>query len=193
MRPRLDESDIYEIALKQFAEYGYKKTTLEDIAKELDMTGANLYSYVNSKQVLYHNSVAYALKKWQTYVIDSVKDLESSAERFETLCRCSIEYLGKDEIFRKVLKRDPDIFPIFPEADQYEEINGHSFELLRAVIEQGIEDGAFADINAEKTTRVLFTIYKTLIVETYIKDDEDSIMDAFSETMSVIMNGLLKR
>lgn len=193
MRPRQDEERIYETALQLFASYGYKKTTLEDIAQELGMTGANLYSYSNSKQSLYHNCVAYALSKWQNYVLDAISGIEDSCEYFTELCRCSIEYLGMDDTFRKILKRDPDIFPMFPEADPYEEINSHSFLMLKNALDRGVGDGTFAPIDTEKTTRILFTIYKTLIIETYIRDDEDSVRESFPEIMDVITKGLLSR
>ena len=193
MRPRQDEVRIYEAALQVFAAYGYKKTTLEDIAQELGMTGANLYSYANNKQSLYHDCVAYALGKWQNYVRDSISGIDDSCEYFKSLCRCSIEYLGIDNTFRKILKRDPDIFPMFPEADPYEEINSLSFLMLKNALDRGVSDGTFAHIDTGKTTRILFTIYKTLIIETYIRDDEDSVMESFPEIMDVITKGLLSR
>lgn len=193
MRPRQDEERIYEAALQLFAAYGYKKTTLEDIARELGMTGANLYSYSNSKQALYHNCVAYALNKWQTYVRDSINGIEDSCEYFTSLCRCSIEYLGQDDAFRQILKRDPDIFPMFPEADPYEEINSLSFLMLKNALDRGVSDGSFAPVDTEKTTRILFSVYKTLIIESYIREDEDSVMEIFPATMDLIMRGLLRR
>ncbi len=193
MRPRQDEVRIYETALKLFASYGYKKTTLEDIAQELDMKGANLYSYATSKLALYHNCVSYGLNKWQTYVVDSISGIEDSYEYFTKLCQCSIEYLSHDNIFRLILKRDPDIFPMFPEADPYEEINSRSFDILKAALDRGVKDGTFAPIDTEKITRVLFTMYKTLIIESYIRDDDDSIMESFPEIMLVITKGLLRR
>ena len=193
MRKRIDENKIYEVALKQFAKYGYKKTTLEEIADKLGMTGANLYSYTNSKQDLYHDSVSYGLKKWQNYVLDSLEGIDEPAERFKTLCSKSVEYLGKDKTFRTILKHDPDIFPMFPEADPYEEINIDSYRLLKDSIERGVAAGVFADVDIENCTRLLFTIYKTLIIETYIKDEEALGSGGIEETINVLMKGILKR
>lgn len=193
MRQRLDENRIYEIALKQFANFGYKKATLEDIAAELNMTGASLYSYTNSKQELYHEAVGYALKKWQTHVITAIEGIENSEEYFITLCKSSIEYLNDDKTFRTILKRDPNIFPLFPEADPYEEINKDSFFMLKEALDKGIKSGEFADIDTLKCTKLFFSLYKTLIIETYIKDDAVEVLDDFPEMLHVLINGLKKR
>lgn len=193
MRQRLDENQLYEIALKQFAEYGYKKATLEDIAAELNMTGASLYSYASSKQSLYHDCVGYALKKWQSHVLEAIDGIDSSEEYFITLCKSSIEYLNGDKVFRTILKRDSNIFPLFPEADPYEEINKDSFYMLKAAIDKGVEAGEFEEVDTFKCTEILFSLYKTLIIETYIKDGANEIMDTFPEIMQVLLNGLKKR
>ena len=37
--------EIFQTALKLFAHYGFKKTTVEDIASELGMTKSNIYFY----------------------------------------------------------------------------------------------------------------------------------------------------
>jgi len=193
MRQRLDENRIYEIALGQFANYGYKKATLEDIAAELHMTGASLYSYASSKQALYHDCVGYALRKWQAYVLEAIDGIEDPEEYFITLCRSSIEYLNGDKTFRTILKRDTNIFPLFPEADPYDEINRESFYMLKAALDKGVEAGKFEEIDTLKCTEILFSVYKTLIIETYIKDEAAEVLDTFPEIMQVLLNGLKKR
>ena len=65
MKPKEDISTIYEAALEVFAEYGFKKATLEDIAGQLGMTKGNLYRYARNKKDLYRNTVRYALLRWQ--------------------------------------------------------------------------------------------------------------------------------
>lgn len=192
MRQRIDESQIYEIALKQFAEYGYKKTTLEDIASELQLTGAGLYSYATSKQALYHDCVGYALKKWQNHVISSIENIQDPKDYFINLCQSSIEYLNNNITLRTILKKDTDIFPLFPESDPYEAINRDSFFTLKTALDNGVKSGVFRDMDTFVCTEILFSIYKTLIIETYIKDETNEVMDIFPEMMNLMLNGLLK-
>ena len=68
MRKKLDNELVYKTALGFFSRYGYKKTTLEDIADALNMTGSSIYSYASSKQALYYDCISYAIDKWQESV-----------------------------------------------------------------------------------------------------------------------------
>ena len=48
------KEDILQIALKHFANKGYENTTLEDIAKEIDITKPAIYYYFKNKEELYN-------------------------------------------------------------------------------------------------------------------------------------------
>lgn len=193
MRQRQDDIKIYEAALRQFAKFGYRKTTLDDIADELNMTGAGLYLYAANKQALYRDSVAFALGQWQDFVKESLASIEDPKAFFVTLCRSSIEYLSDHPVFRKILERDPEIFPVFPEADPYEDINTESFRMLKDALDHGVETGTFRPVDTMSSSKVLFSMYKTLIYESYIREDSETVIDAYLGFIDVVLNGLLAR
>ncbi len=193
MRKRQNEEKIYEAALKQFSKNGYKKTTLDDIAQRLNMTNANLYGYATSKQALYHDSVAYAMTKWQNKVLAAIEGIENPVERLETLCDSAVLYLSEDKIFCQILKADPDIFPMFPTVDPYEEINRRSYYLLKEALEDGVFYELFDDIATEKSAQILIAIYKTLIIEAYVKSDDKGFLDTYNETRKLFLYGIVKR
>ncbi|MEG2159488.1 MAG: TetR/AcrR family transcriptional regulator, partial [Clostridia bacterium] len=76
MRKRREIDSIYDSALKYFARYGYKKATLDNIALDLNMTNANLYSYAKNKRQLYCDCVYYAVDEF----LSRLKDLLSCIE-----------------------------------------------------------------------------------------------------------------
>ena len=55
---------LYAASLRLFARYGYARTRVEDVARELGMTKGNLYFYVRSKEELYFRTVDWALGAW---------------------------------------------------------------------------------------------------------------------------------
>jgi AcrR family transcriptional regulator len=65
MKKQKRTEEIYAAALRLFADYGFKKTTMEDVARELDITKGALYIYVEDKKDLYQKTVGWALLKWQ--------------------------------------------------------------------------------------------------------------------------------
>ena len=105
---------IFETSLKIFARFGYRKTTVEDIANELGMTKGNIYLYVKDKRDLYDQTVAYGLKRWQQNVLASIIDANDVVDRLVLACRKSYEYLSRDEDMLKIVINDPGIYSFYP-------------------------------------------------------------------------------
>ncbi|MBC2715154.1 MAG: TetR/AcrR family transcriptional regulator [Desulfobacteraceae bacterium] len=193
MIKKKDITEIYDAALKVFAEYGYKKTTLADIAQKLNMTGSNFYRYFKSKQDLYEQTVSHALLQWQAYSRNAIPPDEDTRTQFTTMCHKAVEYLSINDTFRQLLIRDPDIFPIFPENDPYEKINNDSVELVKSVLKKGIGSKEFRDTDLELTTQLLWLIYKTFIMQIYVKNHGKAMQDSWKVFIDLITNGLFSR
>lgn len=194
MRPRLDDELIYKAALPFFAKYGYKKTTLEDIASALDMSNTNLYSYARSKRDLYQCCVDYAIDQWQEFVRQQTRDIEDPKEKLVTTWRSAVGYIIGNEEMMALLKNDPTIFPMFPNVDPIEEYNDWSVQYVKEILEEGIEKGVFrATINVDIAATMLFGWYKYLIVSAVEMEELDpALIEETISTLGVILfDGLL--
>ena len=194
MRPKLDDELIYKAALPFFAKYGYKKTTLEDIANALDMSNTNLYSYARSKRDLYQCCVDYAIDQWQEFVRQQTRDIEDPKEKLVTTWRSAVGYIIGNEEMMALLKNDPTIFPMFPNVDPIEEYNDWSVQYVKEILEEGIEKGVFrATINVDIAATMLFGWYKYLIVSSVEMEElDETLIEETMSTLSIILfDGLL--
>jgi AcrR family transcriptional regulator len=192
MKKRGDIKQIYNAAIKVFAKYGYKKTTLEDIGKELNMTKGNLYLYIKDKQDLYHNAVGFALLQWQNYVRHAVNKETDPRKKFVVMCQKAVEYLSLDDNFRNILIHDPDIFPMFGEHDPYKHINNNSVNMIRSILKDGIEKDVFRHVNLQSMSQAIFSIYKMFIIRMYILSEVKKVRKMFEQTLELITQGLFK-
>ncbi len=192
MRNKLDEHLILDAALKVFSRFGYKKSTLEDIASELNMTNTAMYAYAASKRDLYERTVAYVMKRWQAGVQQAVERKRTAREKMSALCESALYYLAQDVEFCALLRSDPSIFPMFPTVDPYEEINRDSVRMIEHVLLFGQEMGEFRAADASAVSEVLFSIYKNFIIHTYINSEEDYTSRYLPITMDLILNGIRK-
>lgn len=190
MKPRSDISTIYLAALKVFAEYGYKKATLDDIAEALGMTKSNLYHYARSKKHLYQDTVRFALLRWQGRVREAVEAEIDARARFFVMCRKAVDYLAQDDDLRRLLVRDPDIFPMFPQDDPFADINANSVGLIRAILKAGIAEGRFRPVDIDAVSEVLFSIYKMFIIRMYVRFKDPDIQQMFVQTIDLVTQGL---
>ena len=92
--------------------------------------------------------------------------------------------------FCALLKSDPQIFPMFPTVDPYEEINRDSVRMIERILLFGQETGEFRTVDAPAVSEVLFSIYKNFIIHTYINSEEDYTSRYLPITMDLILNGI---
>jgi len=192
MKPREDITTIYETALGVFADYGFKKATLDDIAAALGMTKGNLYRYAINKKDLYRNTVRHAMLRWQGRVRDAIEQETNATQQFHIMCGKAVSYLAQDDALRRLLVRDPDIFPMFPANDPYADINANSVAMIRSILERGIAEKCFRAVDLETVPEIIFSVYKMFIIRMYIKSRDPAQEEMFNQMVALITHGLFK-
>ncbi|MBC2717089.1 MAG: TetR/AcrR family transcriptional regulator [Desulfobacteraceae bacterium] len=186
------EQKIFQAALSLFAHFGYRKTTVEDVAVKVGMTKSNIYFYVKNKQDLYEKSVSHALEKWRDTIAAEIETVDSAKEKFAIAAGRSFEYLEDHGELRALLIKDPDIFTLSPSEDRFYEVNRGAMMMLKAVIQQGIDEGVFYPVDVDHVTEFLFSVYIMFLIKTYVKSDGSSSERMYEEGLALIFRGLCK-
>jgi len=185
-------NDILDVALRLFAHYGYKKTTLEDVGDELGMTKSSLYFYVTNKRDLYEKTVSMAFQEWQGAVIEAVGRVDDVADKFSVMAKRSIEYLMDHDELRSIFIKDPGIFSLFPSEDRFYEINLGAIRLIEDILTTGVKQGRFHEMDVKHTAELFFSIYIMFLIKTYVKSEGVSAIRMYEEGLRIIMRGLCK-
>jgi len=187
------QQKIFQAALKLFARYGFKKTTVEDVAAEVGMTKSNLYFYVSNKRDLYEQTVSNALREWRDSIALAISEKENVVEKFAVMASKSFEYLSHHEELRSILTMDPGIFTLSPEEDRFYEINQGAMQLIKDILVQGIKEGTFHKVDVDHMTELLFSIYIMFLIKTYIKSEGISAFRMYEEGVTLILRGLCRK
>jgi len=187
------QQDIFDSALKLFARFGFKKTTVEDVAAEVGMTKSNLYFYVANKRELYEHTVGNALRQWRDSVASAILIKDDAVEKFKVMAAKSFEYLSNHEELRSILIMDPDIFTLSPAEDRFYEINQGAMMLIKDILVQGIKEGRFYKVDVDHVTELLFSIYIMFLIKTYIKSEGSSAFRMYEEGVALILRGLCRK
>ena len=190
--PSLKHKKIFEASLKLFSRYGYKKTTVEDVASEMGMTKSNIYFYVKNKRDLYEKTVSNALENWRDSVASAVSGVDDVVEKFSVMAKESFDYLANHEELRAVLMKDPGIFSLSPREDRFYKINLGAMKLIKNILVQGIKEGHFHAIDVDHTTELFFSIYIMFLIKTYVKSEGISSVRMYDEGLKIILRGLCK-
>ena len=186
------KEQIMAVAIPLFARFGYRKTTLDDIARALHMAKGNIYHYFTNKEGFYHQTVASVLNTWRLYVQEQVSTVPDPVDRFRRMAETAIAYPESNPNFCNILLQDPHIFLLSNRFDSYRPVNQPAEALLHSVIEQGIRIGIFRDVSTEYTTELIFSIYMMHLIKIYGQGDGARGKEMYRSCVELLLNGLCK-
>ena len=148
---------IMEATYRALREHGYADLTIKRIADEYGKSTAAVHYYYDTKDELLAAFLDYLLEQF----VDSIHDVETTdpGERLELLL---------DELLVKP-QENPDLSIALLEMRSqapYKEAFSERFQqndeyiryMLKAVVNHGIDEGVFDDVDADHITRSLMTI-----------------------------------
>ncbi len=183
---------MLETALEVFAEYGYRKTCMEDISSRMGLAVGTLYRYAHDKQDLYGKAVAYGFSRWQSAAIAAAETSTDPLQRFRLFCSTAFSYLQEEPRLRKILAGDPALFPLVDAKDPFEAINRRSVDLLQGLIQEGIEAQVFSVPDSRRAARILFSLYQLSIEKAYVEESGEEQL-VFEQSLDLVLNGLIAR
>jgi AcrR family transcriptional regulator len=129
--------EIITGARELFERFGFKKTTMEDIARQIGKSKSALYYYYKTKEEIFEAVVLTDIEASQTLVAEAVKKEESAPSKFRVLFTSLLEGVkqkaNKFSIFKSDLYENHFLFDgILKKRDSYIE------ELIKDILILGI-------------------------------------------------------
>lgn len=161
--------EIMDAGKKIFRDKGYSSATMEDIAREAELSPAAIYLYFKNKGELYASLNISILK----YLVKRLNEI-SNNRQLTTIQK--IESLK--DVYYQVFKFDPDIMINVFHLQASQQLNALSPELLseintlvtkahRIIIkiyENGIKEGVFVDIHPVAMADIFWGVFSGLVL-----------------------------
>jgi AcrR family transcriptional regulator len=189
--PRADVSEerraeIIEAALHCFTRQGYNNTTMDDIVAESGLSKGTLYWYFDSKDDLFSAAM---MSVFEDISEDALKDIEqrsTASDKLLAMARAAVN-IGKqaEGLFNLFLEFWASS-PHRKEASQlWLDLLEEYKNVTAAIIEEGIENGEFAPVEADQLVWAVLAAYDGLAAYVTLKPDLDldRIDRAFIETL----------
>ena len=147
-RRELVENEIYEHAIRLFADRGFAGTSLQDIADTLGITRPALYYYVKSKDELLARLAADVAggSAAQITELAARRDLDASGKLREIARLTVARVAAQPERFRLLIRSEADLPPDLSAA--YDASRRAVLKAVTGVIEDGIRAGQFRPADA---------------------------------------------
>jgi len=183
---------IIQVAGQIFSRYGFRKTTMDEIAKALNMGKSSIYYYFKSKEAIFEAVVLYEANILRNKLTTAIKSVESPIEKMKEyiLVRMkSFESLSNyyNSIFDKDLNHFDFIEKIREKHDREE------LAILRLILYVGSRRNVFAITDSEYTALAIQATLKGLEAPMFWKRKEVNIESRLNAILEVLFNGILKK
>ena len=157
--PRLTRRDATRLSIVDkaddlFHRFGFYKTTVADIARELEMSPANVYKFFSSKNALVQAVAERSLSLIKAGVTESVKNQKSPADQIKALVLFIYRFhksklRHEREIYRLVLAAHDEQWPCVLQFKEF------LHEVLGEILCRGVKAKEFAPMDIAITAEVL--------------------------------------
>ena len=133
---------ILQAADQYFRLYGYRKTTLADIAKSIDLSTPYIYKFFESKQAIGEAMCWHCLSAVLSQIEQSIAGTNSPVEKLRRV------FIGLERIAWQLASGEPKIHELVTASfeESWESVGRFResiFEMIRKVITQGRNSGEF--------------------------------------------------
>ncbi len=178
-------SDILQAARELFVRFGYKKTTMEDIARAAGITKPTIYTYFEGKKDIMVSLVEWEAQQVLDVGLSQVKTDAGAPEQLAAMFTAADEFLEKDSFLKGIAMRDPDILTpeVISLAFAYER---RIIEAMAGILEQGMEEGTVRRTDPKLLAYAIVRLHEAFTFTSFFDEegfDPGEIRDFLIQTM----------
>jgi AcrR family transcriptional regulator len=181
---------IVEAAHEYFAHYGYAKTTVADLAREIGFSKAYIYRFFESKQAIGEAIVADCLDEILTKVreaVESGRDANDKLRKFaKTVTSATMDVAFNDRKIYEVATH--------ASSEKWAPVQAYVERLqalLEDILKEGRESGQFErKTPIDETCRAIYYALLLFIDPVFLQRSNDLLPDAQTEVTNLILRSL---
>jgi AcrR family transcriptional regulator len=192
---------IMNAARKVFSSKGFTKTTMEDIAREAELSPGTLYLYFKNKDELYASLSVEVLehlyqKLKRVYVreaqdpkvrIDYLKQTLYAVYEVDPLILLNLFHLQSSDILRNLAP---------PMLTTLRDLSQKSLEIISKIFAEGMETQEFIDKQPETLSEILWALFSGVVLweesKRLIRNEDETHRPAFDTAFEIFSRGIAR-
>jgi len=183
---------IITVASDIFARFGFRKTTMGEIASALHKGKSSIYHYFESKEEIFRSVVEKESQLLKTEVMGAISKEITPQEKLRVYFLTRMRILNRLANYYSVLTDEYFEHYSFVEKirkkHDIDEIN-----IIKEILQEGVKRGIFAVKDVELTAIAIFNALKGLEYSWATEKDISKTTRNIDTLMEVLFNGLNKR
>ncbi|GAB6139028.1 TetR/AcrR family transcriptional regulator [Halanaerobaculum tunisiense] len=189
MHPKKER--IFTVAVERFSQKGSTSTTMNEIAKEAGVGKGTLYRYFDDKEGLISSLIETGFEELIEQVQQAVVDLTDPVEKLEEVIAIQLEFYNQNRSFSKFLTRE-----IWGYKDKFEEnikkIRSNYTVIVEEIIQQGINNGDFKEVNAETAATSLIGMVNITTLHWFMFKESFPVQEIKDDIINLYFEGVIE-
>jgi len=178
--------EIFAASVHLFLEKGFRETSMREIAAAAEMGKSSLYDYFKTKDEILLWGVEDQIQDLTVAAQEIVDQPVSAMERLRQIMKLHLDYLVSNKEF--YLKLSFEVQRLAIESQQRIQVKRHAYQdMIRRLIDEGIQEGAFRPVNALLVSRTLIT---ALTPAVYTSRPTGTPQQMLDEAFDIILKGI---
>ena len=173
-----------------FSRYGFKKTTMDEVAKALKMGKSSIYYYFESKEEIFEAVVLYEANILRSELTKAIKSVESPIAKMEKYVFVRMKTFEKlSNYYNAIFDKNLDHFEFIEKIR--EKYDREELAILRLLLYDGVRKKIFNVENTEYTAMAIQTAMKGFEVPLFWKKREINIDHRLKAILDVLFYGIV--
>jgi AcrR family transcriptional regulator len=175
-----------------FSRFGFKKTTMDEIASALKIGKSSIYYYFESKEDIFEAVVRYEANVLRSELTRSIKSVESPVDKMRNYVFVRMKSFEKlSNYYNAIFDKNLDHFDFIEQVR--EKYDREELAILRLILYHGVRRGVFNISNSEYTALAIQTTMKGLEVPLFWMKKEVNIENRLNAILDVLFYGIMKK
>lgn len=184
---------LVQAARQVFMRYGFKKTALDDIAKEARKGKSTIYYYFKSKDEIFKAVIEAEAEIRNQTIDEQVSAVEDPQQKLRTYIFVRLLSLKKVDNYYEAIKNDLLDNLYFINSLRIKHLDSE-VTFVKNLLLEGIDKGVYTIQNPELTARTLVTLlqgFEVPLIQKNLTDEE--IQKSIDEMLNILFHGIVTK
>lgn len=175
-----------------FAKFGFKKTTMDEIAEAAHKAKSSIYYYFKSKEEIFRRIIEKESEILKEEINRAINQEKTPQKRLRAYTITRTRGLNRLANFYSALKDEYFEHYAFIEKIR-KEYDKDELRVIKEILKNGVDDGTFSIKDLDVTAFVLITALKGLEYTWAVEADMSKIEKNIDNLLEVLFNGIAKK
>ena len=186
------KDSILKAAQEIFSKYGYKKTTLDDIARYIGKGKSALYYYYKNKEEIFHAVLEYEVNQLRDELFNVLAAENNPQDKLRRYILKRMELFHNMVNFYGAIQQEylENLSVIERIRRQYDE---QELEMISEIIKTGVDQGKFVSKNISLTASAIISAMKGFEYDFSKEKNMQKVENDIDKLLDILFYGLVPR